>query len=275
MHLALLGGFILILAGASVFYLYRNGVKEREELKKQIEKLSEEAGKDKSNFPSEGVPLLRSEEKPLPVTDDSGDSNFFVDIEKPEISKKEDESNQEKNQNQDQNQDTAKFSDVSDWKTYSNKKYKYSFRYPKEFDFGPCDKNNPCQYGQVYEKDGGDTAWVSGDTSNRGWPYIIITHYDNESFTLPKNTKFFDWLKQKFGWSKENTPKDFNFELATAKGDPKKAMRIGVPQTPQAYAREEIYFEGGGKIFQIQLLDSNKTSAQEFYGIWLKTFILN
>jgi len=269
--------FTLILAGALFsYYLYQNGIEEKAQLKKQIEELKK-TREDEVVPAGTEIPLLGPKADPLPVTDDSGDSAVPISVEKLEIDreKNKDGRGQNQNQNQDQDQEAAKSLDTGGWKTYINKKYKYSFRYPKEFDFSSCDKNNPCQYGQVYEKDGGDAAWLSGSTGDKDWPYIIISHYDNESFTLPKNTKFFDWLKQKFGWSKENVPKDFNFEIAAAKGDPKKAMRIGVPQTPQAYAREEIYFESGGKIFQIQLLDSNKAPAQEFYNAWLGTFVLN
>ena len=168
----------------------------------------------------------------------------------------------------------ADFLDTSQWKTYTNKKYNYSFKYPKEFDYSSCGDNEPCKYGQVYEKDGGDIAWLNGAVNNQSWPFIIITHRENESYTLPKNVKFFDWLAQKFGWTKDNGLQDFNLEIPAVKGNPKKAVRIGIPQTPQAYAREEIYFETGDKIFQIQLMDSNKVPAREFYNKWLETFTL-
>lgn len=163
--------------------------------------------------------------------------------------------------------------DTSKWKTYVNKKYHYSFKYPQEYDYSACDNANPCKIGQVFEKDGGDSAWLNGATNNQGWPYAMISH--SESDTLPPKTKFFDWLQQKLGWSKENAPKDFNFSILAKKGDPKKAMRASVPQSPQGYAREEIFFENDGKIFQIQLVDTNKPGAQEFYNTWLKTIIID
>jgi hypothetical protein len=164
--------------------------------------------------------------------------------------------------------------DTNNWKTYTNKKYNYSFKYPREYDYSACDKTSPCHFGQVYEKDGGDSAWLNGAVSNQGWPFIIINHYDNDSYTLPKNVKFFDWLKQKMGWTKDNAPKDFNYSINTSR-DPKKAMKVTVPATPQAYARDEIYFEKENKIFEIQLMSSDKPEAQEFYNTWLKNFIFN
>lgn len=165
--------------------------------------------------------------------------------------------------------------DTSTWKTYTNKKYNYSFKYPTEYDYSSCDNTNPCRTGQVYEKDGGDAAWLNGAVNNRGWPYIIISHYDNDSYTLPEKTKFWDWLQKKAGWSKDNAPKDYNTSITTVKGDPKEAMRLSIPATPQAYARDEIYFEVKGKIFQIQLMNPSDSPAQEFYNTWLKTFVLN
>jgi len=227
------------------------------------EKPIDDIGNKISNPTGSALPIDMANSKPLPVvTDPSG-------IQIPLSSPKAGQPDKNNNNN---DQPGSDFSDTANWKTYTNKKYHYSFKYPQEYDYSPCDEKNPCKYGQVYEKDGGDETWLNGATKSQGWPYINIMHYDNESYTLPEKTKFYDWLQQKLGWSKDNAPKDFNHSIATEKGDPKKAMRVNIPQTPQAYARDEIYFEVNGKIFQIQLSDSNKVPAQEFYSLWLKTF---
>lgn len=248
---------LLIVAVAILSYLFFETYTE-------IKKEKQTDTNIESNVPAgTEIPLNKIGENPLPVTIDPTGVQIPLEAEKPST-----EGNKE------QNKLKPELSDTSQWKTYTNKKYGYSFKYPKEYDYSNCDETNPCKYGQVYEKDGGDAAWLNGVTNDQGWPYIIVVHYDNESYTLPSKTKFFDWLQQKMGWTKDNAPKDFNSSILTAKGDPKKAMRVSVPQTPQAHAREEIYFEENGKIFQIQFMDSNNTSAQEFYNNWLKTFSL-
>jgi hypothetical protein len=182
--------------------------------------------------------------------------------------------NSENPSNNQKNQPATISMDTNTWKSYTNKKYHYSFKYPREFDYSSCDNSNPCHFGQVYERDGGDLAWLNGAINNQGWPYVSVTHYDNDSFTLPKNVKFFDWLTQKMGWTKDNAPKDFNMSILSTKGDPKKAMKVSVPQTPQSYAREEIYFEDNNKIFEIQLMAPESEGAQKFYSAWLNTLVL-
>jgi len=252
---------LLVVAIAMVSYLFFETY-----LEIKREKQTNETSKE-SNIPAgTEIPLNKeADSNPLPiVTDPDG---LQVPIEYPKVGGA--PSSGDSN-----SQPGSDFMNISQWKKYANKKYDYSFSYPKEYDYSPCDDNSPCKYGQVFEKDGGDAAWLNGATNNQGWPYIIITHYNNENYTLPDKVKFFDWLQQRMGWTKDKGPKDFNFEIATSKGDPKKAMRVSVPQSPQAYARDEIYFEDNGKIFQIQLLDSNKAPAQEFYNVWLKTFRL-
>ena len=161
--------------------------------------------------------------------------------------------------------------DVNGCSVYRNKKYQYSFKYPSEFDFRECASENPCRYGQILEKDGGNLTYLSAQTDGRGWPYVAVAHYDNESFTLGKDQKLIDWFKTKFRG--ESVPQGYNYTIKTLSGDPKKAVRISFPPTPQAYSKEEIYFAEGNNVFQIQLLDTNKSEAWNFYNPWLESFV--
>lgn len=217
------------------------------------------------------IPLNSPQQTPLPVVDSPQGSG---QIPLGAVDSAGNPGNSDNPNNNQKNQPVSISMDTANWKTYTNKKYNYSFKYPQEYDYSSCDKNTPCRFGQIFEKDGGDSAWLNGAVNNQGWPFIAINHYDNESYTLPKNVKFMDWLTQKMGWTKDKAPKDFNFSIATTKGDTKKAMKVEVPATPQAYAREEIYFEKDNKIFEIQLMSSDKEPAQQFYSTWLKTFVL-
>jgi len=273
-YLAIGLSFIVVAAWAYViFSFYQKEKEEKASLSQQVEGLKK-TDDSSSVAPSltsgeSGMPLLGPDTKPLPVADDSSGSAVPIDIGDPGV--KAAGSNEI---GQSQNQEEGRLINADNWKTYVNKKYRYSFKYPGEYNFGPCDNQNPCKYGQVYEKDGGDAAWLTAATTSQNWPYIIIAHYENESFALPVGKKFLDWVKEKFSWMGDKAPKDYNIEFPVSKGDPKKGVLIHVPQTPQAYARDEVYFEKNGKIFQIQLLDSDKTPAQEFYNVWLGTFKL-
>lgn len=258
---------VLITILAVLGYLFYNSLKDvKGDWRKIFSQQTTEITDKKSNVPpGTEIPLNRTGPDSIPIAtypQNSGTNNDANPLPSPEMGNNE-------------NQGKPVSIETADWKTYTNKKYNYSFKYPKEYDYSSCDKDNPCKYGQVYEKDGGDLAWLNGATNNQNWPFINVIHYDNESYTLPDKVKFFDWLQQKMGWTKDKGPKDFNLTLTTSKGDPKKAMRVSVPQTPQGYAREEIYYENNNKIFQIQFIDTNKPAAQEFYNSWLSKFVIN
>jgi hypothetical protein len=213
--------------------------------------------------------------KNLPVTNDPGESSIPIDTSQSAIQPGQTEKQQPADQKmtEEQVKQNAEFLNIAKWKPYINDKYGYSFKFPKEYSYGPCDDKNPCKYGQAYEKDGGDVAWVMGNLTNQGWPNIVVTHYDKEEFTLPKDKKLIEWVREKFGIKDVNVLPDYNVELKTQKGKPKKAVKVNISQTPQAYTRDEIYFENSSKIFQIQLMDSNKEPAKKIYDAWLETFV--
>lgn len=207
----------------------------------------------------------------LPVTDDPGGIGIPVDPGQVPVKPDRGSAKDNPSNSKAEKPPSAVSMDIGAWSSYKNKKYGYSFKYPAEFDFRDCTNENPCKFGQVLEKDGGDLAYLSAQNNQRGWPYITVAHYNNENFTLPKGQKLIDWFKGKF--QGESAPKDYNYEIKVSKGNPKKATRISFPQTPQGYAKEEIYFADGSNIFQIQLLDTNKSEAWSFYNPWLENFI--
>lgn len=248
-----------VLAAGGYLYYQKNAL-EKAYLHEKTQEISNDYGKNVND---------------LPVTNDPGELGIPIDtgqsVIQPGPSGKQSPENQKLTEEQvNQNGD---FLDTSKWKSYYNGKYGYSFKFPKEFDYSHCDDNNPCKYGQAYEKDGGDVAWVMGNLTDKGWPNIVVTHIDNESFTLPKDKSLIEWVREKFGITDVNKLPDYNVELSTKKGKKKKAVKVSIPQSPQAYAREEIYFENSKKIFQIQLIDSNKDQARKIYDAWLETFL--
>lgn len=254
---------ICAVLAAGGYLFYQKNILEQANLLAQQDKANETSG------------IVNRSADNLPVSNDPGGAGIPIDTGQPIVQPGQADKRQPNSQQavDEQKKQNAEFLDISKWKTYTNEKYNYSFKFPKEYDYSPCDDKNPCKFGQAFEKDGGDMAWVAGNLSNQGWPNIVVTHVDNESFTLPKDKSLIDWAREKFGITDKNKLPDYNVELATKKGNLKKGVRISIPQSPQAYAREEIYFENSQKIFQIQLMDSNKVPAKEIYDTWLKTFV--
>ncbi|MBM3256080.1 MAG: hypothetical protein FJZ04_01245 [Candidatus Moranbacteria bacterium] len=251
--------FLILVLGGGYFALVR--------YKKYLveEKITEDGESDEDKKTATGQSVNGT--SPLPVTDTPEESSSPTAVGQIPI----DFSNNQPKSNQ-QNMALKDISlDTDTWRTYANKKYGYSFKFPGEFDNRECKNENPCKFGQVYEKDGGNLVWITAQSDGRGWPYVTVAHYDNANLTLAKKQKLIDWFKAKF--QGESVPQDYNYEIRTLKGDPKKAVKISFPQTPQSYAKEEIYFADGGNVFQIQLLDTNKSEAWEFYNRWLESFV--
>ena len=154
--------------------------------------------------------------------------------------------------------------ETADWKTYANDKYKYSFKYPSEYNFGPC-TTKPCGP-FVNEEEGGDYVLLQGDISEKGWPNIEVAHYDTEFYNPPAGISLIEWLKEKSPY-KESIPNDVNFLI-----DETAAIKVHISASPQAYSSDEIYFIKDSKLFQITMLDMDSQEAQDFYNLFLSTF---
>lgn len=150
------------------------------------------------------------------------------------------------------------------WKTYTNQKYQYSFKYPPDYKFGPC-VIKPCGP-FVNEESGGDRVILTGDITTKGWPNITIAHYDSPFYNPPAGTNLLTWLKEKAP-EKDYIPDSLNFNLA---GIP--AVKIHVPSSPQSYSQEVIYFLKEGKLLSLTMIDIDSPEAKDFYSLWLSTF---
>ncbi len=160
--------------------------------------------------------------------------------------------------------------DVKKWKTYNNKKYGYSFKYPSEFDSRECTNEDPCLKGQAFEKEDGNIGFLAaGKNNQQGWPVINVTCQDNESYKLPKDQKLATWVKTKF--PNTTVPKNYNYQVSSSNGNPKKALKF----LDSAGNKDEVYFIlKDDKVMEIQLMGIDKEGAKNFYDVWLKTFNL-
>ena len=156
--------------------------------------------------------------------------------------------------------------EIADWNTYTNEKHQYSFKYPPEYNFGPC-VSKPCG-SFVNEEKEGDYVILSGDISVKGWPHIGISHYDTDFYNPPAGTDLVTWLQDNSPVS-EYVPDAANFEIY---GMP--AVKVYIPGSPQAYSSNEIYFIKNEKLFAVSMNDVDSPEAQDFYNLFLSTFEL-
>jgi uncharacterized protein YgiM (DUF1202 family) len=159
--------------------------------------------------------------------------------------------------------------DINTWKTYTNEKYGYSFRYPPGYTTGKCPK--PCKSGKVGTERGGDYVFIQGYISEKCWPMISVAHYNTSFYNPPAGTGLYEWLREKaLPDAQQNLP-DGTIEISVASGR-LEVVKVIIPKSPQAYSRWEIYYMEGGKIFMIEMQDVDDPAAVEFYNTWLSGF---
>ncbi len=170
---------------------------------------------------------------------------------------------------------------VETWKTYENKKYKYSFKYPSEFNIGECStETEPCKLGKIVESDGGNTVDMSSSFDGQTWPRITLTHLESEEYNLPADKKLIDWVKEKFPAVATEMPKSYNINIKSKNGGSEKGLKVkikdsvGSPSpdsnnTEQENYHYEVFVEKGSKIFKINLQGINGQTAKDFYDDWL------
>ncbi|GEM_PF-3188658 len=154
------------------------------------------------------------------------------------------------------------------WKTYTNKKYSYIFKYPPEYILA---KNNSKK--NSLAEDASGNVSLQGDLSKKGWPLIDIVHYNSDLFSIPTGADLLTWLKNHTDTSLKNTlPNSYNYTIKTTSGKTIKAVKAYSSQSPQAYSRHEIYFVHRGKMLRITMLDVTPSGAKNFYNNFLSTF---
>lgn len=156
--------------------------------------------------------------------------------------------------------------DIDSWKTFTNKKYGYSFKYPPGYTTGKCPK--PCKRGQVGTNQSGNHTFIQGEISEKGWPVITITKiFDNQT----EGKGLYEWLQEKANEvTKENLPEGTT-EITIGSGK-LEVVKVYIPHSPQTYSSWEIYYMKEGKMFLIQMQDVDNRDAVEFYNTWLSEF---
>lgn len=160
---------------------------------------------------------------------------------------------------------------AANWKTYTNTKYNYSFKYPADYEYAPCTQK-PCKnfvYDDIQGNTEKDYVLLQGDISDKGWPNIAVSHLSSTFYNPPVGTNLINWLKEKSP-NAEYIPNSVNYEI-----DGVVAVKVEVPASPQAYGSWLIYLVKDNKLFEIQLLDPGTTEAKDFYNLFLNNFQVN
>jgi hypothetical protein len=189
--------------------------------------------------------------------------------------------------------------ETADWKIYENKKYGYSFKYPKDCFYGPMPKyckQKPPEERQAeclcFLDDGNQNSiddkvtdrtviqsFLSGKSKFSKDNFTLATfsifHSDSSFHNPPANTDLIEWLKKNFSESHKNMPSELHRNVPdkpNVKIGEIDAVKIYTPFSGQAYSAENIYFIRNGKLLNIDMLDVDNVENRKLYDQILSTF---
>ena len=166
----------------------------------------------------------------------------------------------------------------SDWITYRNERYGYSFQYPADCFFGrmpvTCKENPPedrppeC----LCFLDGENPDQVimqafMGEKENLTLAQFRVSHFDSPQFNPPPGTDLIEWLGEILVGMDSDLPDEPNLSI-----DGIPAVKIYSPGSPQAPSFDEIYLIRDGKLLQIQMLDVDNQENSDLYDQLFSTF---
>jgi len=160
--------------------------------------------------------------------------------------------------------------DTSNWKTFTNSKYGYSFKYPSTYILGPC-TSKPCP-SFVDEQQGGDIVLMSGDITVNGWPNIQVMHYDTDAYNPAPGASLNEVVLAQFSWMSDYFPPSPNIIIPKEDSEGIIGADLTVPSSPQSYGSRYIFYIENDKLFQIGLNDPESNDAEEFYDAWVGTY---
>ena len=125
----------------------------------------------------------------------------------------------------------------TDWKTYTNQQFGYSFQYPGDAEIQSEDPNRAVQV-------------IGPLVNNEWWPVFFVAHPDTEFFRPPAGVDLQKWLSDK----------------GMLRGEVKSSVQIaGLPavhlrseRSPQSYGADRYYFARDGQLFEITILHAGK-----------------
>ena len=157
----------------------------------------------------------------------------------------------------------------SDWITYSNERYGYSFQYPADCFFGrmpvTCKENppedRPPECLCFLDGENPDQVFMQaflGEKENLTLAQFRVSHFGSPQFNPPPGTDLTQWLGEILVGMDSDLPDEPNLSI-----DGIPAVKIYNPGSPQAPSFDEIYFIREGKLFQVQMLDVDNQENSE------------
>ena len=176
------------------------------------------------------------------------------------------------------NEGGAQEQPTTDWNTYQNETYGYTFMYPTDCYFGQMPRD--CKEKPPEERraeclcflDSTDPDRISmqaflGDGDQLSLAQFIVSHPASPVFNPPQGTDLASWINKNFSDVFEDIPDEPNMYL---NGIP--AVRILYPRSPQSPGFENIYVLYNDLLFEIHLLNLDNKDDVELYNRMLSTF---
>jgi len=166
----------------------------------------------------------------------------------------------------------------SEWMTYSNERYGYSFQYPAGCFFGQmpvtCKENppedRPPECLCFLDAENPDQVIMQafiGEQENLTLAQFRVSHFDSPQFNPPPGTDLIEWLGEILVGMDSDLPDEPNLSI-----DGIPAVKIYSPGSPQAPSFDEIYLIRDGKLLQIQMLDVDNQENSDLYDQLFSTF---
>ncbi len=170
----------------------------------------------------------------------------------------------------------GKLAETADWNSYTNEKYGYSFKYPKNCLYGPlsgdCKQSLPEErpeeclcYLNAENPDEVSLGTFTGEKPILSGASFTVSHHSTDMYNPPDNADLIEWLKEKF--ITLDIPNEANIEIDGVLG-----AKIYIPQSPMAFSYEEIFFIKDNKLFDINMIDVDNENNRELYDKILSTF---
>ena len=166
----------------------------------------------------------------------------------------------------------------SEWKTFTNDQYSYSFEVPASCYEGPllgeCKQKPPEErapeclcFVNGQDPDNVMFQYFTGEIEMLSLAGINISSPDSPAFRPPLGADLIQFVKQEFGEAYREIPDAPNMDLG---GVP--AVRISIAGSPMAPDYDEIYFLHADQLFQINLLEPADEYNSEIYDHFLESF---
>ena len=170
----------------------------------------------------------------------------------------------------------GKIAETADWNSYTNEKYRYSFKYPKSCFYGPlpghCKQSPPEErleeclcFLNAEDLDQVSLGTFTGEKSILSGASFMVSHRSTDVYNPPNDTDLIEWLKEKF--ITLDIPNETNIEIDGVLG-----VKVYIPQSPMAFSSEEIFFIKDNKLFNINMIDVDNENNRELYDKILSTF---